>query len=101
VDSRVVGSTGAVWIDGEGDGVRTPAVEYARRIVEAAGTDLARLMKALSDHDEAVAAQAAGLLAKRGISPDDPAVLGRAREAGAHVERGFRAFATARAARRR
>ena len=96
VDRRVVCSTGTVWIDGDGDGVRTAALHQAQRILEQSGTDLARMAKALSSHDEAVATQVAGLLRKKGVSVEDPSIAGMAREAGPHVERGFRAFSAAR-----
>jgi hypothetical protein len=92
VDRRVIGSTGAVWIDGDGDGQRTCARDYARSIREAVGTDPSRLARALGDHDEAVAAQAAGLLAAEGVSVDEDRFLTAARGAGPQVERGFRTF---------
>ncbi len=95
VDRRVVGASGAVWIDGDGDGRRTSAYAYAERLVEAAGADPAKALKELAAYDEAVAAQTAGLLQKQGISFQDPNVRAAVREAGAHVERGFQAFADA------
>jgi hypothetical protein len=42
-----------------------------------------------------VAAQAAGLLQGRGIAVQEPALRAAARRAGAHVERGFNAYAEA------
>jgi hypothetical protein len=95
VDRRVVGSTGAVWFDGDGDGKRTSALEYARRLVREAGEDWRKLVKALGAHDEAVAAQAAGLLQARGVRVQDAEVQEAARQAGAQVERGFQAYAAA------
>ena len=47
-------------------------------------------MESLRDYDEAVAAQAAGLLQARGVSPRDAA-----KNAEPHVERAFLAFAEA------
>jgi hypothetical protein len=35
VERRVLGVTGAVWLDGDGDGKRTSAHEYARRLCDA------------------------------------------------------------------
>jgi hypothetical protein len=57
--------------------------------------EVRRLVLALADYDEAVAAQAAGLLSTRGVSLQDPAVGEAARKAGPHVERGFQAFQAA------
>ena len=31
---KLIGSTGAVWIDGDGDGKRTSAYEYATKLLE-------------------------------------------------------------------
>jgi hypothetical protein len=95
VQRRVIGASGAVWIDADGDGKRTSAYDYARRIVDAAGPDVAKAIAALASYDEAVTAQAASVLQARGHSANDPAIRAAATKAGAHVERGFRAFAEA------
>ena len=87
-----MGSTGAVWIDGDGDGKRTCARDHARRLLDAAGTNSLQAVRQLAAYDEAVAIQAAEMLEERGVSPQDAAILGAAREAGAHVERGFQTF---------
>ncbi len=58
---RVVGSTNAIWIDGDGDGKFTAARGYAALLVERAGHDAARLQAALGGYDAAVAVQAADL----------------------------------------
>ncbi len=94
-ERRVIGVTGAVWLDGDGDGKRTSAYEYARRLYDASGPKAADVVQALADYDEAVAAQAAGLLRERGVSATDPAIREAARKAGPQVERGFEAFARA------
>jgi hypothetical protein len=90
---RVVGATGAVWLDADGDGKRTCAFEYARRLAAKHGT--MELIAALADHDEAVAAQAASLLQKKGVSLEAPELRDAVRRAGPHVERGVEAFAAA------
>jgi hypothetical protein len=95
VDRRVIGVTGAVWLDADGDGRRTSAYQYARRLVDAHGQRPAEVVPALADYDEAVAAQAAGLLQARGVPANDPAIREAAAKAGPHVERAFRAFAEA------
>lgn len=91
VRRRVLGVTGAVWLDGDGDGKRTSACEYARRLCEASRWEAAGVVQALAGYDEAVATQAAGLLRERGVSANDPSV----REATPQVRRGFEAFAEA------
>ena len=95
VNRRVIGATGAVWLDGDGDGKWTCAFDYARRLVREAGEDVPKFMKALGEYDEAVAAQMASLLQARGVSLQDAQVQTAARQAGAHVERGFQAYAEA------
>ena len=89
VQRRVIGATGAVWIDADGDGQRTSAFIYAQRLLKTHGPQ--KVIAALADHDEAVAVQTASLLNAQGIKLD----LDAARKAGDHVERGFQAFAEA------
>jgi hypothetical protein len=92
---RLIAVTGAVWIDADGDGRRTCAEEYARRLTESVGNDTGKLMTALADYDESVAVQAAAVLRRRGRSPFDPKLRNAAAAAGRHVERGFKAYADA------
>jgi hypothetical protein len=95
VNPRVLGSTGAVWLDADGDGARTSAFTYARRLLREAKGEWPALVRSLSDYDEAVAAQAASLLQARGISPTTAEVREAARKAGPRVERAFQAYAEA------
>jgi hypothetical protein len=90
---RVLGATGAVWLDADGDGKRTSAREYAQHLERAAGSDWQKLVNTLRDYDEAVAVQAASLLQARGISVGESEVREAAKKAGGHVDRGFQAFA--------
>jgi hypothetical protein len=92
VHSRVIGSTGAVWVDADGDGKRTSAHEYARQLVQAHGKQLPALIQALAGYDEAVAVHAAGLLHAQGVSVLEPATLAPAKKAGPQVESGFQAY---------
>lgn len=87
-DSRVIGSTNPVWVDGDADGKYTSAREYASRLIQRYGSDHRSLFKALNAFDEAVAIQAASLISAAGfnILPDDLA------SASPHVKRGFEAF---------
>jgi hypothetical protein len=95
VHKMVIGSTGAIWLDNDGNGKRTSALDYAVRLVEKYGRDVDQVVNALVEYDEAVAAQAAGLLHGRGVSIDDPQVSAAAKKAGAHVQRAFRNFSEA------
>ncbi|MBY0524829.1 MAG: CehA/McbA family metallohydrolase [Gemmataceae bacterium] len=92
VNTRSVGSSGAVWIDGDGDGKRTCAADYARRLVAANGKDVAKLIQSLSVYDDAVAVHAAALLHGQGTSIMGAETLAAARKAGVQVERGFQAY---------
>ncbi len=58
-ESYVFGSSGAVFVDAEGDGDWTSANDYARRAVDAAGGDFAALLQQLRRFDQATAAFAA------------------------------------------
>jgi hypothetical protein len=89
VDRRVIGASGAVWIDADGDGKRTSAYAYAQRLMKT--REPQKVIAVLADYDEAVAVQVASLLRARGVSPDMDAIS----KAGDHVERGFQAFADA------
>jgi hypothetical protein len=95
VNKRVMSITGAVWIDGDGDGKRSCAFDYARRLFDAAGGEVAKLLPGLAAYDEAVAIQAASLLQAKGVSANDPGVREAAKRAGPHVESGFQKFAEA------
>jgi hypothetical protein len=91
-ESYAIGSTGAVWLDADASGRFESARDYAARVVDAAGDDLAALAGRLGEFDEAVAAQAAAALRRR--SPDhferDAARVIAA--AGPAVRRGFEGY---------
>jgi hypothetical protein len=59
---RVIGCSGAVWLDTDGDGRPTPAYDYARIVFAESAGDLAALLARLSDYDQAVASQVAHLI---------------------------------------
>jgi hypothetical protein len=64
-EPSVVGCSGAVWLDVDGDGRRTSAYEYARRLFSETAGDLTALVDRLSDFDQAVASQASHLVQPR------------------------------------
>lgn len=59
---RVAACSGAIWIDGDGDGEFTSARGYAEALDKASGGDFADLAKRLTEFDRAVSLQAANLL---------------------------------------
>jgi hypothetical protein len=92
VKKRVIGVTGAVWLDADGDGKHTSAHTYAKRIISDANGNWKKAIAALSEYDEAVAAQTVGLLRTVGVSPSDKNVRAAAKAAGGPVLRGFNAY---------
>ena len=92
VERHVIGSTGAVWLDVDGDGQRTSALAYAQRLMTKYRNRPIDVAAALAPYDEAIAVQAAALLNASGADLDDAELRAAAKRAGRHVERGFRAF---------
>ena len=60
--ARALAVTGAVWLDADGSGTFDSAFDYAKRVAGPAPDDLPSLLRELAEYDEAVAAQAAGIL---------------------------------------
>lgn len=92
---HVIGISGAVWVDVDGDGRPTPARDYAQRLVDEAGGDLDELIRLLSSYDEAVAAHAASEMYARGQPSVEIDIESRLRDAPETVRRGFEAFVEA------
>ena len=90
---RVYGVTNPVWIDADGDGVFTAPRALAKNVVALHGQDTAALVAELGHYDEAVAAQAAGLLQARGTDVRAEAIGRLLQGAAEPVRRGFAAFA--------
>jgi len=88
----VVGASGAVWIDADGDKRKTAAHGYAQRLVAEAKGDLAKLVAELADFDQAVAAQAAHLFAPTGEALRTPAARAILESASPQTRAGFRAY---------
>jgi hypothetical protein len=89
---RVLSCSGAVWLDADGDGRRTAAYDYAKRMHEAAKGDLVKLVASLAGYDRATASQAAHLVQSSGTSllaDESQAVWTKASPA---VQAGFRAY---------
>jgi hypothetical protein len=88
----VIGASGAIWIDADGEGRKTPAFDYAQRLAAASGGDLPALLKALADYDEAVAAQAAHLWQQSGHSLLSDEAQAALKGAAPQVAAGTRAY---------
>jgi hypothetical protein len=92
VGRRVIGSTAAVWLDVDGDGVRTSALVYAEQLLAKYSNRPRDVVSALASYDEAVAVQAAALLTASGADLNDGGFRIAVKQAGPHVDRGFRAY---------
>jgi hypothetical protein len=90
--ARVVGCSGAVWIDADRDGRKTPAREYAERLADTSGGDVAKLVAGLADYDEAVAAQAAHVYRDRGGDLRSAAAQAAIANAAPATQAGFRRY---------
>lgn len=88
----VLGVSGAVWLDADGDGRRTTAREYATRLHAASAGDLDKLITSLAGYDESVAAHAALIVDRAGRPPTDPAVATAIKDAAPPVRAGFRVY---------
>jgi len=86
---RAIGSTNPVWLDCDGDDRFTSARAYARHLVEAHLSDPARLLAALAQFDQAVAAQAASLCSGAGVDLNGPAFTEALKSATAATAAGF------------
>jgi hypothetical protein len=92
VARHVIGSTGPVWLDVDGDGQRTTALAYAQRLVSTHGNRPIDVVAKLASYDEAVAVQAAALLKAAGADLNDAKLRAAINQAGPHVDHGFRVF---------
>jgi hypothetical protein len=91
-EPHVIGCSGAVWLDVDGDGRPTPAFDYAERAHAASAGDLAKLVAALAEYDAATVAQGARRFDVAGgslTSPESQAVL---QAAAPPVQAGFRRY---------
>lgn len=86
---RVIGISGAVWVDGDGNGHRNSAKDYAHELIRLAGSDFSRLIKILEGYDEAVSAQVAGLLWERGVDPGGKEIIDALLNATSAARAGF------------
>jgi hypothetical protein len=71
-NSRVIGATNPIRVDGDGDGKFSSAHDYADRLFDDPGKNVTRLVELLSIHDEAVAIQTAAVARERGLDIASP-----------------------------
>jgi hypothetical protein len=93
---RVIGCSGAIWLDIDGDGKRTSARQLATRLFEDAGGDSVSLFSSLKGFDQAVACQAAHLLHSAGTSVFSDELQKDLQGASESTKRGFRDYAESR-----
>lgn len=93
--AQVIGASGAVWLDGDGDGVKSCARDYAKRRWQESDKDVARLIDSLGHDDAAIAAHAAHLYHTSGGDLSADGLQQALKAAAPAVRDGFRAYATA------
>ncbi len=69
---KIIGSSGAIWIDADGDGKRTSAYDHASKLIVQHEGNMAALFNELGNYDEAVSIQAAAILKQRHLLPAQP-----------------------------
>ena len=82
-------ASGAVWVDGDRNGNRESASDYARRMITYYSKDHSSLFKALGRYDEAVARQVAVGLWQRGVDLRSAAIADPLKRAPVQVRTGF------------
>ncbi|MDZ4689561.1 MAG: CehA/McbA family metallohydrolase [Planctomycetaceae bacterium] len=93
--THVIGCSGAVWLDVDGDGRPTSARDYAERIFADATGDVTKQLAALSRYDAAVAAHVAHLQDRAGLSPVSEEMQRAWRTASPAARTGFQNYVAA------
>jgi hypothetical protein len=88
-EPRLIGSTGAVWIDGDGDGRRTSARDYAIKLLQRTKNDPRKTIKLLSSYHESISIQAAALIWKNGTDLNGQQLQQVLKDSNESVKRGF------------
>ncbi|WP_439581336.1 CehA/McbA family metallohydrolase [Dyadobacter bucti] len=92
---RVIGSTGAVWLDCDKDGKRTSAFGYARQLTDIPDLKIPKLLKQLENFDQSVIIQVAAILNEQNkLSGTE--FSGALKHASQKVQKGVREFLTSR-----
>lgn len=88
----VIGCSGAVWIDTDGDGLKTSAFYYANDLWKKSQANIKIFIKLLGAFDEAVAVQAASVLQQQGWSLKERPVQKALKKAKMDTRFGFQNF---------
>lgn len=90
--SYTLGISGAVWLDGDRDGKRSSASDYAERLFAQERGAWRKIVARLADYDEAVAIQAASRYRVDGGDLEGDEFLQTVQEAGPRVQSGLRQY---------
>ena len=88
----IFGSSGAVWVDGDGDGKWSSAREQAIAIADSVEDSLDAVLDRLERCDQAIAAQAASVLDDRGVDIDSDKARFKVSSRPEQVRLGYRAY---------
>jgi hypothetical protein len=86
---RVLGISGAVWIDGDRNGKRNSAWDYAQRLIAAAKGDTHAMIQSLAAYDESVATQVAAEMYREGADLRGAVVTKALQRAAPQTREGF------------
>ena len=86
---KIIGSSGALWVDVDRDGKNTSAYDYAVRLIAHHSSNMIDLIKDLNSFDEAVSVQAASILMERGVLPSGDELRKYLINASPPVRKGF------------
>jgi hypothetical protein len=92
---KVIGASGAVWIDSDKDGKKTSAFDYAGKVITSSKNNFHKIIAGLAGYDEAVSVQAAAMLYQKGISFSSEEFKKSLKQAKPAVQKGFKAFTDA------
>jgi hypothetical protein len=90
--AAIVGCSGAVWMDTDGDGQKTSAYNYASDAWKKSNGNIQTFIKRLASFDEAVAVQAASILQQQGWSLKEPQLEKALEKANMDTKTGFQNF---------
>lgn len=90
--THVIGCSGAVWVDADGNGRFTSAHDYAKQLIAEQQQDLAKIISGLAEFDEVTAIHVAHQLQSSGINLQDERVQTLIKEAADSVQTGFRRY---------
>jgi hypothetical protein len=90
---RVIGASGAVWVDGNENGKRESANDYAREIISRS-KDVRKIIQSLAAYDEAVAIQVAAILHLDNIDLGSKKIENALSKANTQVRSGFQKVLT-------